>query len=251
MDDIVEKLKGSEKEISQEDMEKIFYAYAPLVKFIAYRLALRLPSHVEVDDLISNGILGLIDAVEKYDTSKQTRFRTYAEIRIKGAMIDSLRSMDWVPRSVRHKAIQVSNVYEEMEQELGRYPEDEEVATRLNININEFYELLNEARGIPLISLDGVEWINSKGEKKSLLESLSNPKSSDPLLTARIDEIKNIIADAIDKLSEKERLVISLYYYEELTMKEIGEVMSLTESRVSQLHTKAVLKLKTKLRRIL
>lgn len=239
------------KKINPADREKIIIEYSPIIKHIAGRIALRLPPHIEKDDLISAGVIGLMDAIEKYDPSKETKFRTYAEIRIKGAILDELRSLDWVPRTVRQRANNLASVYAELEQELGRAAEDDEVAKHLGISVDEFHETLRNSSGVPIISIEDMGGVNSDGEKRDLLECLAGAKDADPQTLVRISEIKEVIAKSIDELPEKERLLVSLYYYEDLTMKEIGEVMGITESRVSQIHTKATLRLKGKLKRFL
>lgn len=236
---------------TQEEKERLIIEYSPLVKYIAYRIAVRLPPHIEIDDLISAGTIGLIDAVEKYDPSRGIKFKTYSEFRIRGAILDELRSQDWVPRSVRQRANTIGNVYLELEQKIGRPATDEEMATALNLNINDFYETLKEAVGISLLSLEGLGGTNRQGERRNILECLSGGADDDPQDSARYREIKNIIAKSIDRLSQNEQLLISLYYHEELTMKEIGEILNVTESRVSQIHTKAVLKLRAKLRKFM
>lgn len=231
------------------EADNLIMEYSPLVKYIAHRVAVRLPPHIELDDLISAGVIGLIDAIEKYNPGKETQFKTYAEIRIRGAMLDELRSQDWVPRSVRQKATALSTAYAKMEQQLGRPAEDGEVAGAMGISIEEFHELLQQAAGQTILSVEDLGGVDKDGEKRDIMEVLAGTKETDPETLARLQEIREIIAKAIDMLPEKERLLVSLYYYEELTMKEIGEVLGITESRVSQLHTKAVFRLRAKLRK--
>lgn len=234
---------------SSEAREGFILKYAPLIKFIAHRMAVRLPSHIEVNDLISAGVIGLMDAVEKYDPSRETQFKTYAEFRIKGAILDELRSRDWVPRSVRRKANLLADTYARLEQELGRPAEDEEIAQALMVNLEEFREMLHQVSGISLISLDELLASPDGEDGHPRWESLSGISEDDPSWKVNLQEVKRFLARAIDALTPKERMVISLYYYEELTMKEIGEVLQVTESRVSQLHAKAILRLRGKLRR--
>lgn len=234
---------------AKEDFSKrdrLIVEYAPLVKYIAHRIAMRLPPQIEVDDLINSGILGLIDAIEKFDPSREVKFKTYAEIRIKGAILDELRAMDWIPRSIRKVINRLVDAYHELEQQLGRPARDEEIAEQLGLEIEEFYELLKQAAGVPLISLDGL--LNHDEKKRSILSCLEDPKSANTFGILGLSEIKDVIVKAIDDLPEKEKQVISLYYYDELTMKEIGKVLDLTESRVSQIHTKAVLRLRVRIR---
>ncbi|MBI3735023.1 FliA/WhiG family RNA polymerase sigma factor [Candidatus Sumerlaeota bacterium] len=218
---------------------------SPLVKFIANRIAGRLPQHVEIDDLVESGIIGLIDALEKFDPSHQIKFKTYAEFRIRGAILDELRALDWVPRSTRQKATRLERAYADLEQKLGRPASDAEMIAYLKVTPQEFDELVREARGSALLSLDELRAEGEEGGEHNLLEYLcSDAEQCQLAQTLNTEQAFRLVADTIDQLPEKERLVISLYYYEELTMKEIGEIMAITESRVSQIHTKAVLRLR-------
>lgn len=230
---------------------ELIIEYLPLVKFIANRIAGRLPNHIEVDDLINSGIIGLIDALKKFDASLKIKFKTYAEFRIKGAILDELRALDWVPRSTRQKASRLEKAYFELEQQLGRSATDAEMMEYLSIDVEEFDALLCEARGVALISLDELRTDGDEAYERNLLEFLADPEALSPAQTLNLDQIYRIVAETIDLLPEKERLVISLYYYEELTMKEIGEIMDITESRVSQIHTKAILRLRGRLMKTL
>ena len=236
-------------DLGSAEADQLIIEYSPLIRFIAQRLAMRLPPSVELDDLISAGVIGLIDALEKFNPGKETQFKTYAEIRIRGAMLDELRSQDWVPRSVRQKATQVSTAYAKIEQEIGRPASDEEVADEMGMGIDEFHEFLRQSSGQPILSIEDLGGVGRDGDKRDLMEVIAGTKDTDPETLARLQEIRTIIASAIDGLPEKERLVLSLYYYEDLTMKEIGEVLDITESRVSQIHTKCVLRLRARLRR--
>ena len=227
--------------------EQMVVQYAPLIKYIASRLALRLPSHISLDDLISSGIIGLIDAIHKFDPGKNISFKTYAEFRIKGAILDELRSLDWIPRSVRKKSHVLEKTYAELEKNLGRPAEPEEVCDALGIEMEEFYQLLDETKSVSLVDLEGVWKAAKKGPDlpdNELPEILLDDKVRDPFLALHFAELQDIMVKAIDALPDKEKLLISLYYYEELTMKEIGCVLSLTESRVCQLHSQAVLRLR-------
>ena len=224
--------------------ERLIMEYAPLVKYIANRIAMRLPPHIDVNDLINAGIIGLIDAIEKFDPSKEVKFKTYAEIRIKGAILDELRSMDWIPRSIRKVINKLVNAYHELEQQLGRPAKDEEIAELLGLQMEEFYKILKHSAGAPLISLDVM--VDHDDKRRDILSCLVDPKSTDAFGVLGLGELKDSIAGAIDDLPEKEKQVVALYYYEELTMKEIGEVLDLTESRVSQIHTKAILRLRVR-----
>jgi RNA polymerase sigma factor for flagellar operon FliA len=231
--------------------EQMVLQYAPLIKYIASRLALRLPSHISLDDLISSGIIGLIDAVQKFDPAKNINFKTYAEFRIKGAMLDELRSLDWIPRSVRKKAHLIEKAYAQLQRSLGRPAEAEEVAGFLGLELEEFYQLLDETKTVSVVALE--ERRNNAGGhvgylESELLETIQDDNARDSLLAAHFSELQGIMMQAIEALPDKEKLLISLYYYEELTMKEIGQIMGYTESRISQLHTQAMYRLKHKLR---
>ncbi len=231
--------------------EQMVVRYAPLIKYIASRLALRLPAHVSLDDLISSGIIGLIDAIHKFDPAKNITFKTYAEFRIKGAMLDELRSLDWIPRSVRKKSHVIEKAYAELERHLGRPAEPEEVCRTLGLELQEFYQLLDETKAISLVDLEGLWKGNRPGPDFSdpeISEILQDDHLRDPFLALHFSELQEIMVQAIDSLPDKEKLLVSLYYYEELTMKEIGEVMGYTESRISQLHSQAMLRLRSKLK---
>jgi RNA polymerase, sigma 28 subunit, SigD/FliA/WhiG len=240
-----------EIEITAENREEVIIRYSPMIKYVANRIAMRLPPHIEVDDLISVGVLGLMDAISKYDSSRGAKFKTYAEFRVRGAILDELRAMDWVPRSIRQKASSVDKVVQSLQAKLSRSPEDEEVAKEMGISLEQFHNTLNETKSIPVFSLDDLGIAKDSGEQQSLLDCLAGKADADPQTQIRLTELKEIIAKAIDTLPEKERLMVSLYYYEELTMKEIGAVLEITESRVSQIHSKAVYRLRTKLKAII
>ena len=238
-------------EITTENREEVIIRYSPMIKYVANRIAMRLPPHIEVDDLISVGVLGLMDAITKYDSSRGAKFKTYAEFRVRGAILDELRSLDWVPRSIRQKASQVDKVVQGLQAKLRRTPEDAEVAKEMGLSLDQFHETLNETKSIPIFSLEDLGIAKESGDQQSLLDCLAGKADADPQTQVRLVELKEIIAKAIDALPEKERLMVSLYYYEELTMKEIGAVLDITESRVSQIHSKAVYRLRTKLKAII
>ena len=240
-----------EIEITTENREEVSRQYSPMIKYVANRIAMRLPPHIEVDDLISVGVLGLMDAITKYDSSRGAKFKTYAEFRVRGAILDELRSMDWVPRSIRQKASKVDKVVQGLQAKLRRTPEDEEVAQEMGLSLDQFHETLNETKSIPIFSLEDLGIAKESGDQQSLLDCLAGKADADPQTQVPLVELKEIIAKAIDALPEKERLMVSLYYYEELTMKEIGAVLDITESRVSQIHSKAVYRLRTKLKAII
>ena len=242
---------AEEIEITTENREEVIKRYSPMIKYVANRIAMRLPPHIEVDDLISVGVLGLMDAISKYDSSRGAKFKTYAEFRVRGAILDELRAMDWVPRSIRQKASNVDKVVQALQAKLSRSPEDEEVAKEMGLTLDQFHDTLNETKSIPIFSLEDLGIAKESGEQQSLLDCLAGKADADPQTQIRLIELKEIIAKAIDALPEKERLMVSLYYYEELTMKEIGAVLEITESRVSQIHSKAVYRLRTKLKAII
>ena len=240
-----------EIEITPENREEVIKRYSPMIKYVANRIAMRLPPHIEVDDLISVGVLGLMDAISKYDSTRGAKFKTYAEFRVRGAILDELRSLDWVPRSIRQKASEVDKVVQGLQATLSRSPEDEEVAKEMGLSLDQFHDTLNETKSMPVFSLEDLGLAKDSGEQQSLLDCLAGKADADPQTQIRLVELKEIIAKAIDGLPEKERLMVSLYYYEELTMKEIGAVLEITESRVSQIHSKAVYRLRTKLKAII
>jgi RNA polymerase sigma factor FliA len=229
--------------------ERLVVAYSPLVKFIAGRMASGLPSHVEESDLVSYGLLGLIGAIERFDLEREIKFETFAVARIKGAIIDELRSLDWVPRSVRSRARDVERAHAALEATLGRAPTDEEMAAKLEMTVDEFRDALLEIANSSVLALDDL-WTfadpEGGGGQISVLDTIQDPNALNPEQEANTAELKDRLADAIESLPERERLVIALYYYESLTLREIGEVLGVTESRVSQLHTKAVLALRSR-----
>jgi RNA polymerase sigma factor for flagellar operon FliA len=237
--------------LSMEERNRYVELYAPLIKYLADRLAARLPDHINKDDLVSSGVLGLIDAVDKFDPGRAILFKTYAEFRIKGAMLDELRSMDWVPRSIRKKTNQLEKLWQRLEGELGRPPSDEEAALALDMPLPDYLKLLDEIRTINILDLDAFKAIDKSGarEVRDIYDILADENALDALAVLTQDETREVLAQAIEDLAEKERLVVTLYYHEELTMKEIGQALGYTESRISQLHTKSLLRLKTKLRR--
>jgi RNA polymerase sigma factor for flagellar operon FliA len=218
--------------------ERLVVAYSPLVKFVAGRTAARLPSHVDQADLISYGMLGLIEAMERFEVQRQIRFETFAMQRIRGAIIDELRSLDWVPRSVRSRARDIEEANSKLEHELGRAPTDEELQESLLQISNSSILALEELWMTP----------DASGDKVSLLDTIEDENAPDPQAALDTSEVKDRLQEAIQDLPERETLVIALYYFENLTLREIGEVLGVTESRVSQLHSKAVLRLRSRLK---
>jgi RNA polymerase sigma factor for flagellar operon FliA len=229
--------------------ERLILAYAPLVKYVAGRMSSGLPAHIDEADLISYGLLGLIGAVERFDPGRDIKFETYAVSRIKGSIIDELRSLDWVPRSVRSKAREIERACARLENDLQRAPTDEEICEELAMTRDEFHYTLTQISNTSIVALDELWSISgSDGDQASLIDTLEDPKSKDPARMLDLSEMKARLAAAIDALPKREKIVIALYYYENLTLREIGEVLGVTESRVSQLHTKAILRLKGRLR---
>jgi RNA polymerase sigma factor for flagellar operon FliA len=228
--------------------DRLILNYAPLVKYVAGRISTSLPAHVDEGDLVSYGLLGLIGAIERYDPAREIKFETYAISRIKGSIIDELRSLDWVPRSVRSRAREIERAMLELENRLKRPPSDEEVANEIGITVDEFQDSLTAISRSSVAALDELWQISSGGgDTVSLIDTIEDPHADDPSKAMSQTEVREALADAIQRLPEREKLVITLYYYEELTLREIGEVLSVTESRVSQLHTKAILRLKVRL----
>ena len=225
--------------------EQLILHYAPLVKFVAGRLMVHIGQNVEFDDLVGYGIFGLIDAIEKFDHTKGVKFETYASFRVRGTIIDNIRRMDWVPRSLRQKHKQVENAITKLEDELGRSPTDEELSEELGLGLDETGELLRKASIHSLVSLD--DFLDQHYEKSHV--ALVTNDSDSPEAQTEERERKHKLAETIDSLKEKEKLVITLYYYEGLTLKEISSIMNVTESRVSQIHTKAISRLQVKLGR--
>ena len=227
--------------------DRLILTYAPLVKFVAGRLGATLPSHVDEQDLVSYGLLGLIGAIERFDPDREIKFETYAIARIKGAIIDELRSLDWVPRSVRTRAREIERAIAELERTLMRAPTDIEIATKVGITGEELEDSLTEISRTSIAALDELWSPSGSGDQISLIDTIEDQSGPNPEVSLEQTELKEALGEAISRLPEREKLVVTLYYYEELTLREIGEVLGVTESRVSQLHTKAVLRLKARL----
>lgn len=243
---LLKKYKEEPHKLTVDQKDKLILEYAPLIKFIAQKIAIRLPPNIEIDDLISSGVIGLMDAIEKYDPTRDNTFKTYAEFRIRGAILDELRAQDWVPRSVRDKAKLLDRTTVKLEAALGRVPEEKEVAEALNVSLEEYHDLVNQVRPVSLLSIDDSATF-SNVDKKSIINLLESCKLSNPLNQLNVKTVKEVVTKAIEELPEKQRLVLSLYYYEDLNLKEIGKILRVTESRVSQLHAQAISRLRGKL----
>ncbi|MEV0704397.1 RNA polymerase sigma factor WhiG [Saccharopolyspora sp. NPDC050389] len=229
----------------QELRDRLVLHYAPLVKYVAGRVGTGLPSHVEVSDLIQSGIFGLVDAIEKFEPERGLKFETYAMQRIRGAILDDLRAQDWVPRSVRSRARDVERALERLEAKLQRTATDAELASELELSLDELRELFAQLQMTSVIALDDL--IGAGTAQASLAETLPDDRAEDPVAALVDRDSRRQLAEAVERLSERDRVVVTLYYFENLTLAEIGKVLGVTESRVCQLHTRAVLRLRTKL----
>lgn len=245
LDNLWREYKETDSKIAKD---KLLVEYAHLVKYITNRLAINLPKSVDRNDLTSAGVLGLIKAVETFEPERGFKFETYAGHKIRGAILDELRALDWVPRSVRQKSRELQKVFVKLENELGRAPYDDEVCESMNITMQEYEEMLAEVTPTTIISLEeAMPDRGSDSKELRIIDTIEDPGSDNPLKELGFAEVKEILKDAITNLPEKEKLVVALYHYEELTLKEIGVVLDITESRVSQIHSKAILKLRAKL----
>jgi len=233
--------------IPPELKERIVIEHTSLISYIVSRIAVRLPSHVDLEDLHNTGVIGLMDAVDKYDPTKDCKFKTYAEFRIRGAILDQLRSLDWVPRSVRQKSRQLEQATNAVEQRLGRPATEDEVAGTLGLQIEDFHVLVNQTRGVSMVNLDDLRG-QSDNDQPLPSGNLEDVNAEDPFAQLKQRELTQALANGIAGLPEKERLVISLYYYEDLNLKEIGQILGITESRVCQIHSKAVSRLRSRMR---
>jgi RNA polymerase sigma factor for flagellar operon FliA len=229
-----------------EEREALILEHLSLIRHVAHRVATRLPSSVEIADLVNAGVIGLLDAVDKFEPERGVKFKTYAELRVRGAIIDSLRDLDWAPRSLRRRSRDLERVYGELEQQLGRPATDEEVSKALGQNLAEFHELLDQLNGLNIGSFDDSF---QQDDSETFINYYPDDGQNDPHIQFEAVELNTIMTEAIDALPEKERMVLTLYYYEEMTMKEIGSILGVNESRVSQLHSKATLRLRSRLRR--
>jgi len=240
--------EGFKATADQHLRERLILHYSPLVKYVAGRVGVGLPPNIEQADLVSYGIFGLIDAIEKFDLERAIKFETYAISRIRGAIIDELRAIDWIPRSVRYKAREVEKAYAALEGQLHRTPTESEVAHQMGIKLEDLHAIFSQVSFVNVVALD--ELLNvggEKGDKLSLVDTLEDTRAEDPVTAFESEETKYLLAKAINTLPEREKIVVTLYYYEGLTLAEIGQVLGVTESRICQMHTKAVLQLRGKL----
>lgn len=232
----------------QSARDELIVAYSPLVRQVAGRLGAGLPNQVEHADLISYGVFGLIDAIEKYDTARPVKFETYASSRIRGAIIDELRALDWIPRSIRSRARDIDRAYAELEAKLNRSPSEEEVAEHLEISLAELHAIMSRLASTNVMALDEMTSTGAdRSETVTLLDTIQDSRAEDPAGTMEAEEMKYVLARAIDQLGEREKFVLTLYYFESMTLSEIGAVLGVTESRISQMHSKAVLQLRDRL----
>jgi RNA polymerase sigma factor for flagellar operon FliA len=244
---VIQRLWSDYKASGDRDArDRLIVHYSPLVKYVAGRVSVGLPQNIEQADLVSYGIFGLIDAIDKFDIGRNIKFETYAIARIKGAIIDELRSIDWVPRSVRAKARSVEKAYAKLEATLLRTPTDAEVAEEMGMTEQELHNVFNQISFVGLVALDEMLAGGERGESATLGDTIPD-KGDGPVQAYEVEEMKQILAGAINRLGDREKIVLTLYYYEGLTLAEIGEVLSVTESRVCQIHTKAVLQLRSKM----
>ncbi|MDR1618622.1 MAG: RNA polymerase sigma factor WhiG [Treponema sp.] len=230
--------------------EAFIVQYAPLVKYVAGKVAMGMPANIEFDDLVGFGNFGLLDAIDKFDPDKNVKFKTYAVTRIRGAIFDELRIIDWVPRSVRQKSREFEDAVGSLEARLGRTATDQEIASSMGLNDEEYQKILQKISCTTIISLSDVWFSSDENDKISIGDGIESPDSLNPDVLVEKDEIRRVIEEAINELPDKEKKILVLYYFEDLTLKEIGQVLEVTESRVSQLHTKAIYHLRSKLTHI-
>lgn len=228
--------------------EQLILHYSPLVKYVAGRVSVGLPPNVEQADFVSSGVFGLIDAIEKFDLARSIKFETYAISRIRGAMIDELRALDWIPRSVRQKARAVERAYATLEAALRRTPSESEVAAEMGVAVEDLHAVFSQLSLANVVALEDLLHVNGDGgDRLSLMDTLEDTAADNPVEIAEDRELRRLLAGAINTLPRREKTVVTLYYYEGLTLAEIGAVLGVTESRVSQIHTKSVLQLRAKL----
>ncbi|WP_059011686.1 RNA polymerase sigma factor WhiG [Streptomyces specialis] len=245
----LDKLWRSYKATGDERLrEQLILHYSPLVKYVAGRVSVGLPPNVEQADFVSSGVFGLIDAIEKFDPDRSIKFETYAITRIRGAMIDELRALDWIPRSVRQKARAIERAYATLEASLRRTPTEPEVAAELGVTLEELHGVFSQLSLANVVALEELLHAGGEGgDRLSLMDTLEDTAADNPVEIAEDRELRRLLARAVNTLPEREKTVVTLYYYEGLTLAEIGEVLGVTESRVSQIHTKSVLQLRAKL----
>lgn len=246
-----EKLWREFKKTQDEEIrEYLIEKYSPLVKYVAGKISTGMPQSVEFDDLISYGVFGLLDAITKFDIDRGIKFKTYAMTRIRGAIFDELRNFDWIPRSIRQKAKQMEQIVSDLENKMGRPVEDEEIAEEMGLSEDELKELMLQLSGTSMVSLNDIWYLGDDNDEVTIMDTLQSPTANNPEVQIEKEEVKDFIVESIKKLPDKEKKVIVLYYYEDLTLKEIGQVLDVTESRVSQLHTKAIMRLRGRLSKI-
>ncbi|MBU7596129.1 RNA polymerase sigma factor WhiG [Streptomyces sp. P38-E01] len=245
LEELWERYKGTGDENLRE---QLILHYSPLVKYVAGRVSVGLPPNVEQADFVSSGVFGLIDAIEKFDLDRAIKFETYAISRIRGAMIDELRAMDWIPRSVRQKARAVERAYATLEAALRRTPSEAEVAAEMGVGVEELHSVFSQLSLANVVALEELLHVGAEGgDRLSLMDTLEDTAADNPVEIAEGREVKRLLARAINTLPNREKTVVTLYYYEGLTLAEIGAVLGVTESRVSQIHTKSVLQLRAKM----
>ena len=239
-----EKILYLKKNLSIKERNKIIESYLPMIQCVARRISSRLPAHIHYTDLISSGVIGLMDAINKYDSSRNNKFKTYAEFRVRGAILDALRSQDWTPRSIRDKAKKIDKITKALEQKFSRSPKEQEIASALEMSLEGYHLMLNQTQEVSVVSIDESTIFNYT-DKGFVLRMLEDADSSLSKLNRK--SVHKIIIEAIKELPERQRIVLSLYYYEEFNLKKIGQILKVTESRVSQLHAQAIEKLRNKL----
>lgn len=238
--------EGYKSNADQASRERLILQYSPLVKYVAGRVSVGLPATIEHADLVSYGMFGLIDAIEKFDLGKGVKFETYAISRIKGAIIDELRSIDWIPRSVRSKARDVERALTALEVRLRRTPTEDELAEELDMGVKDLRQVLTQVSLVSVVALDE-SFGGEDSDRQALIDTLQDPKAADPESTYEDTEIRALLAETLNRMSEREKTVLVLYYFEGMTLAQIGQVLGVTESRVCQMHTKAVLGLRAKM----
>ncbi len=239
-----EEKNAGKKNLSIKERNKIIEKYLPMIQCVAKRISSRLPDHIHYNDLISSGVIGLMDAIKKYDSKRNNKFKTYAEFRVRGAILDALRSQDWTPRSIRDKAKRIDKAIKALEQKFSRPPKEKEIAEALQVSLEEYHAMLNQTQEASIVSIDESSIFNHT-EKGVMLKMLEDTNSSMVKLNQKF--VHQIIIDTIKELPERQRIVLSLYYYEECNLRKIGRILKVTESRVSQLHAQAIERLRGKL----